>query len=71
MPSRAANPGRKEGTPMKTIRDFICLLAGLFILGVAGGLEKGLLTIGGALLAWGASAVVIGAAILIERRVRT
>lgn len=53
---------------MKTIRDIICLLAALFILGIAGGLEKGLISIGGALLAWGASAVVISIVILIERR---
>ena len=53
---------------MKAIRDIVCLLAGLFILGVAGGLEKGLISIGGALLAWGISAMVISIAILIERR---
>lgn len=52
---------------MKAIRDIICLLAGLFILGVAGGLEKGLISIGGALLCWGISAVVISIVILIER----
>lgn len=52
---------------MKAIRDIICLLAGLFILGVAGGLEKGLISIGGAFLCWGASAVVISIVILIER----
>jgi hypothetical protein len=52
---------------MKAIRDIICLLAGLFILGVAGGLEKGLISIGGALLAWGISAMVISIVILIER----
>lgn len=52
---------------MKAIRDIICLLVGLFILGVAGGLEKGLISIGGALLAWGISAMVISIVILIER----
>ena len=52
---------------MKAIRDIICLLAGLFILGIAGGLEKGLISIGGALLAWGISAMVISIVILIER----
>ena len=53
---------------MKTIRDIICLLAGLFILGVAGGLEKGLISIGGALIAWGAAAVVISIFIIFGRR---
>ena len=53
---------------MKAFRDIVCLLAGLFILGVAGGLEKGLISIGGALLCWGISAVVISIVILIERR---
>lgn len=52
---------------MKTIRDIICLFVGLFVLGIAGGLEKGLISIGGALLAWGISAMVISIAILIER----
>ena len=52
---------------MKTIRDIICLFVGLFILGIAGGLEKGLISIGGALLCWGIAAVVISIAILIER----
>lgn len=53
---------------MKAIRDIICLVVGLFVLGIAGGLEKGLISIGGALLAWGISAMVISIAILIERR---
>lgn len=52
---------------MKAIRDIVCLLAGLFILGIAGGLEKGLISIGGALLFWGIAAVAISIAILIER----
>lgn len=52
---------------MKTIRDIICLFVGLFVLGVAGGLEKGLISIGGALLAWGISAMVISIVILVER----
>lgn len=52
---------------MKTIRDIICLFVGLFVLGIAGGLEKGLISIGGALLAWGISAMVISIVILIER----
>lgn len=52
---------------MKTIRDIICLFVGLFVLGIAGGLEKGLISIGGALLAWGISAMVISIVILIGR----
>lgn len=53
---------------MRTVRELVCGLAGLFVLGVAGGLEKGLLTVGGAVLAWAAAAAVIGITILIGRR---
>ena len=53
---------------MRTVRELICGLAGLFTLGVAGGLEKGLLTVGGAVLAWAAAAAVIGITILTGRR---
>lgn len=54
---------------MRTVRELVCGLAGLFTLGVAGGLEKGLLTVGGAVLAWAGAAMVIGIVILTGRRV--
>ena len=41
------------------IKELIIILAALFAWGVAGGLEKGMLTIPGALLAWGAAVAVI------------
>lgn len=50
------------------MRDVICIAAGLFILGVAGGLEKGMISVGGALLAWAAAASVIAITILAGRR---
>ena len=45
-------------------REAVLILLGLFILGVAGGLERGLIGIGGALIAWGAAAVAITITVL-------
>lgn len=53
---------------MRTITELIAGLSGLFALGVAGGLEKGMLTIGGAFIAWGAAAITAAIAIAIRRR---
>ena len=40
-------------------RELIIILTAFFAWGVAGGLEKGMLTIGGALIAWGVAVMVI------------
>jgi len=53
---------------MRTIKEIVCLMIGLFVLGIVGGLEKGLISIGGALIALAASAMVIGITIFIGRR---
>jgi len=55
---------------MKTIRDLVCFFMGLFVIGVAGGLEHGRITVVGAVVAWCVSAVIISIFILIERRTR-
>ena len=49
-------------------RELIILLAAIFAWGVAGGLEKGMLTIGGALIAWGVAAMVITITLVGRRR---
>ena len=45
---------------MKTFFELLTILAFLFVVGVAGGLEKGMLTIGQATIAWG-FAILVGA----------
>ena len=52
---------------MKTITELIMGLSVLFIIGVAGGLEKGLLSIPSALIAWGVAAVVGAVALAIRK----
>ena len=52
------------------MRDVIIMIAGLFVLGTAGGLEKELISIPGALIAWAASGAVILAAVRAGRRRR-
>lgn len=49
------------------IREAIIILAALFAWGAAGGLEKGLLTITEALIAWMAAALVITITLLTRR----
>lgn len=49
------------------IKELIIILAAFFSLGVVGGLEKGMISIGGALLAWCAAAGVIGILVLTGR----
>ena len=51
---------------MKTITELVMGLSVLFIIGVAGGLEKGLLSIPGALIAWGVAAVIGAVALAIR-----
>ena len=53
------------------MRDIICIITGLFVLGVAGGLEKGLIGIPGALAAWAAAGAVILMTVTLGRRHRT
>ncbi|MCR5174637.1 MAG: hypothetical protein K6C09_08440 [Oscillospiraceae bacterium] len=53
------------------MRDVICIIAGLFIFGVAGGLEKGLIGIPGALAAWAVAAAVILMSVIAGRRRKT
>ena len=50
------------------LRDAICIIAGLFILGIAGGLERNLISIPGALVAWAAAIIVIAVMVIIGRR---
>lgn len=53
---------------MKTATELIAGVSGLFSLGVAGGLERGFVGIGGALIAWACAAVVIAVAVLVRRK---
>lgn len=53
---------------MKIIKELICLLAGLFIIGVAGGLEKGLLTIPHAIIFWAIAIFVIVIIVLTNKK---
>ena len=53
---------------LKMLSEVICIIAGLFILGTAGGLEKGLIGIPGALVAWAAAGAVILIAVKAGRR---
>lgn len=52
------------------IREFFVLVAALFSLGVAGGLEKGMISIGHALISWAFAAMVIAIMVLLGRRER-
>lgn len=53
---------------MKTLCELITGVSSLFALGVAGGLERGYVGIGGALVAWGCTAVVIALAVLARKK---
>lgn len=52
---------------MKTATELIAGISGLFAIGVAGGLERGSIGIGGAFIAWGCAAVVIAVAVLVRK----
>ena len=52
------------------LKELIIILAALFAWGVAGGLEKGMIGIPSALVAWCVAAAVIGILVLIGRRNR-
>lgn len=53
---------------MKTLTEMIVGVTGLFSVGVAGGLERGYVGIGGALIAWAVSAVVIAVSVLARKK---
>lgn len=53
---------------MKTLTELIIGVSGLFSVGVAGGLERGFVGIGGAFIAWACSAVVIAVAVAVRRK---
>ena len=52
------------------IREAAVILAGLFIIGVAGGLEKGMVSVQGALIAWGLAVVTIAVLVLIPKKAK-
>lgn len=53
---------------MKVITEAVCILCVLFTIGVAGGLERGLTTITGALIAWGVAAGIAAVAIAVRAK---
>ncbi len=53
------------------LRELICIIAGLFIVGTAGGLEQGLVSIPGAMAAWAMAGAIILVTVLCGRRRRT
>lgn len=53
---------------MKTLTELIIGVSGLFSIGVAGGLERGFVGIGGAFIAWGCAAAVIAVAVAVRRK---
>lgn len=55
---------------MKTLTELIIGVSGLFSIGVAGGLERGYIGIGGAFIAWGCATAVIAIATKVNRSIR-
>lgn len=55
---------------MKTLTEAVCILCGLFVVGVAGGLEQGLTTPTGAVIWCGVAAGIAAISVAIRARAK-